>query len=292
MISEYLKVEETVIPVSEIEQTVTLVHITDMHLTEVDERNDENTSGIAKDRTQLFKVFPGLSITEVFLDILAMSDALHAGCTVLSGDILDFPSQANIELLDSILNKPGREYLYITGNHDWCHCYIDGCPDRKPEYMQKLSPFMDIETKCAVKEIKGIKIIMLDDSDYQITPEQFEFFRCEVEQGKPCLLFMHIPMYLPSLAKDVISVWKNPIMLGIPDSLPHNGLPAIDSPAANETTRAFYRYVTKEAGENLYGVFAGHVHFNHQDSYRINRFQYVTAPGFSGICRKITLIPL
>lgn len=291
MIPDYIKVEETVLYVNGIDHAVTLLQITDMHLTLADERETENTRRIAKERTNLFTIFPDKSIPEVFQDIINLADFFEADCIVLTGDIIDFPSKANLEALEQTLNESSRKSLFITGNHDWGHLYIDNCEDRRPEYMQKLAGIMNIKNGCEVKDIEGIKLIALDDSDYQITQEQLSFFRGQIEHGDPCLLFMHIPMDIDSLEKDVISVWKNPIMLGIPNTLPHDKSLIVDAPNSNDTTLEFCRYINEGTTENLYGIFAGHVHFNHSDSYRNNRNQYITAPGYTGVCRKITLVP-
>ena len=54
-------------------------------------------------------------------------------------------------------------------------------------------------------------------------------------------------------------------------------------------TRECVELLTTGPSENLAGIFCGHVHFSHVDEYREGRWQYVTAPGFSGASRFIRL---
>ena len=46
-------------------------------------------------------------------------------------------------------------------------------------------------------EVKGINLVNIDNSYYEILPEQLEFYKTEVKKGKPTLLMMHIPLYAP-----------------------------------------------------------------------------------------------
>ena len=61
--------------------------------------------------------------------------------------------------------------------------------------------------------------------------------------------------------------------------------------AGNEpSTLECYELLTRGESANLAGIFCGHVHFDHVDSYREGRYQYVTTPGCSGGYRIIELL--
>ncbi len=286
---EGLKIAETRIEIPGLAAPTRLMHITDMHLTHTDERDAPRTHEIARERTRLFQRYADCPIRALFERILAQAGAAGADAVVLTGDIVDFPSRANLEALDLLLNKSGLNYAFVTGNHDWWPEYLDGRTGRHAEYMERLAPFMDVVHGCGVKVVNGVRILTLDDSEYQISPEQLGFVEEQLSGGAPCLLFLHIPLYAPSLVPDVLNVWKSPILAGVPADLPRGPKGTIDAPLPLPSTQAFLRLLARREFSNLYGVFAGHVHFAHEDALCGDVIQSVTAPGYSGVCRLITL---
>jgi hypothetical protein len=49
----------------------------------------------------------------------------------------------------------------------------------------------------AVREVQGIRFLAIDNSTYEILPDQLEFFRAEAKTGRPLVLLVHIPLYAP-----------------------------------------------------------------------------------------------
>lgn len=48
-----------------------------------------------------------------------------------------------------------------------------------------------------VVTVHGIRFLTIDNSNYEIFPEQLEFFRTQVAGGQPLVLLLHIPLYAP-----------------------------------------------------------------------------------------------
>ena len=105
--------------------------------------------------------------------------------------------------------------------------------------------------------VKGLKILILDNSTYEITQEQLEFFQEEASSGQPLLLAMHIPLYTPG--RGVMFGCGHPEWGAKTDQgyeierrprWPESGHSAI--------TMEFRRKVY--ATPNLLGVLAGHTH--------------------------------
>jgi hypothetical protein len=108
-----------------------------------------------------------------------------------------------------------------------------------------------------VKEINGIRFVTLDNSIYEILPEQLAFFREQVKTGKPLVLFLHIPLYAPGRP------------LGFGCGHPQWGWEADRSfelerrprwPKAGHTTTTMDFHKEVFAAGNLLGIFAGHTH--------------------------------
>lgn len=281
----HIKPEETVLQVPGLARPVTLVQITDSHLTFADARASDYTRQMAVERTQCFARYPDAGTAQLLAGGLELAASLDADCLVLTGDILDFPSEQNVERLHSALEQYGRPWLFATGNHDWSRAWIDGREERLPDDLDLLSPFLDPRTGCGVREAGGVRLIAVDDTTYQVSPEQLRFFQEQTADGTPCLLFLHIPLYLPSLLGDTLRVWRSPILLGIPEEVYIEDETVIHAPLPTQTTLEFCRL----AGSlpNLLGIFSGHLHFSHTDPLPSGRPQYVTAPGFEGGCRVI-----
>ena len=110
---------------------------------------------------------------------------------------------------------------------------------------------------CFTREIRGVRFVAIDDSTNEILPEQLAYWREEVATGKPLVLLMHIPLYVPGYTVSEGDVghpeWgakTDPYYLI--ERRPR--WPA--GPSA--TTLAFRDEVF--AAPNLLGVFAGHEH--------------------------------
>lgn len=183
----------------------------------------------------------------------------------LLGDIVSFPSEAGIEWASQKLKESGLPWYYISGNHDW---HYEGMPgtekDLRAEWTKKrLSPLYQGNNPLGYAvDVKGIRLVMLDDSIYEILPEQLAFFKKQVAEGVPMILMMHIPMYAPGRSvgfgcghpewsETTDKNWKV-------ERRPHwpvNGHSAV--------TMEFYKTVFN--APNLLGIFAGHVHRQYLD---------------------------
>ncbi|MCL2519237.1 MAG: hypothetical protein FWF15_11810 [Oscillospiraceae bacterium] len=140
------------------------------------------------------------------------------------------------------------------------------------------------------RDIGGVALLGIDNTQYQVNERQLEVLRKILSEQTPCILFMHIPLYLPTLEKAVMDFWKSPIVMGIPEHLCAERQPGIiHSPQPTAVTREFWRLCNETP--NLRAVFGGHLHFSHEDAMLSGNPQYVTSPGYGGGCRLIDLIP-
>jgi len=277
---DHIQSESTIIEIPEIERIITLMLITDMHLTYSDERDSGEVREMALERAKALKRFSDRDTEDLFDDILRYAVNQNVDCLVLVGDIIDFLTPKNVEKLNIFLNKYRVPYFYIVGNHEHIMKHLWS--------MDLLLPFTNNRIGCNKMEIGGVKFIGIDNTGYKVSAEQLAFLSEETADNKPCLLFMHIPLYIESLEKSTLEVWHSPIMLGIPESLFMERRPGIiHVPLPDNTTMEFCRLI--ERSTNIYGVFAGHLHFSHTDVFTAGKNQYVTLAGYEGGCRKIII---
>ena len=198
---------------------------------------------------------------------------------ILAGDIVNFPSLASVEWIKRILDESGLKWAYIAGNHDW---HYEGEQGSSKQLREKwtstnLKPlYQGEDPMCYSRDIHGINFVMIDNSTYEISPEQLSFLREEIAKGFPIVLSVHIPLYLPDRHVD--------FGCGHPDwNRAHDYIYEIESrePWPEEghthTTYDFCREVWDSP--TVIAVFAGHIHHESLDIFK-NTPQFVLGAAF------------
>lgn len=254
-----------------IAEPVRVLQISDTHLFLDDERGADyrdysKRMAAAYNKTKHFKTGADTNPIDELKKILADVSPEKYDAVVLTGDIVSFPSAAGVDFLLENLGATGVPYYYIAGNHDW---HFEGLPgssaDLRAEWTSKiLAPLYPkgADPLAYSVDVKGVKLLLVDDSTYEILPEQLDFVRRELAAGLPTALFMHIPLFAPGRS------------VGYGVGHPKWGAASDGGwqierrerwPEAghSETTFAFRRDVL--AAPNLVGVFSGHVHLSSFD---------------------------
>lgn len=182
---------------------------------------------------------------------------------LLLGDILSFPSEAGVEFLTGLIRESPIPALFTAGNHDW---HYEGTPGsdielRRQWTADRLLPLYGGNDPLQYAyTFNGLKVIMIDNSVYEILPEQLEFVRRELADGKPALLGCHIPLYLPGPGRTVTGYG-----CGHPDWCAANDpywqierRERWHEGGQSRETLDFCRKVLQT--ENLIGIAAGHTH--------------------------------
>lgn len=210
---------------------------------------------------------------------------------VLAGDIFSFPAEESIRWAQEQLQEARVPYLYTAGNHDWHYEGMDGSSEelRNTWIEKRLLPmYQGLDPYVSSRDIKGVRIITLDNSTYEVLPAQLASFQSLLKDGLPTVLFVHIPLYVPG----------RPVGFGC--GHPEWGA-AVDKgytierrPRWRETghtpvTMEFHKTVF--SAPNLLGVFAGHTHQPSVDLLR-GVPQVVSDDNSSGGSLEIRILPL
>ena len=135
-----------------------------------------------------------------FTRTLARAGEGQVDLIVLVGDIVSFPSLANVEFVRSSLDACGVPWIYVAGNHDWHFEGEEGSDLAQRERWTKtrLAPLYQGENPLmSSRMVKGVRVVMIDNSAYHVLPEQVTFWRQEAAKGDPVCLCMHIPFWQP-----------------------------------------------------------------------------------------------
>ena len=280
-----------------IAEPVRVLQISDAHLFLDDERGADyrdysKRMAAAYNKTKHFKTGADTNPIDELKKILADVSPEKYDAVVLTGDIVSFPSAAGVDFLLENLGATGVPYYYIAGNHDW---HFEGLPGSsaalRAEWTSKiLAPLYPkgADPLAYSVDVKGVKLLLVDDSTYEILPNQLDFVRRELAKGLPTALFMHIPLFAPGRS------------VGYGVGHPKWGA-ATDGgwqierrqrwPEAGhtETTYAFRRDVL--AAPNLVGVFTGHVHLSSLDVCE-GKANLTARAAVDGSTVKIDFLPL
>jgi len=239
--------------------------IADTHLFRDDERGESHRQYSARmarayNQTRHFKTGEPTNPELGLVEALGVAKESKVAMVALAGDMVSFPSQAAVEWLGERLADAALPYIYVAGNHDW---HYEGMAGSLAELRQtwiekRLRPLYQGQNPLmAVREIKGVRFVALDNSHYEILPEQLEFYRAQVRTRQPLVLLVHIPLYAPG--RPVGFGCGHPQWGAATDrNFELERRPRWPSSGHTEATMAFHREVFTTP--NLLGVCAGHIH--------------------------------
>jgi 3',5'-cyclic AMP phosphodiesterase CpdA len=182
-----------------------IFHLTDTHLSLDDARGapyrqySRRMAG-AYQRNRHFQTGETLTSAGSFTRTLNLARERKADFLVLTGDIFSFPSEAAVEWAHRRLQETGIPFAYVAGNHDW---HYEGLPGssralRDEWIRRRLRPmYQGHDPLAAAYDLNGLRFVTIDDSTYEILPEQLAFLRKQIRTGIPFFLLVHIPLYIP-----------------------------------------------------------------------------------------------
>lgn len=228
---------------------------------------------------------------DCFVEGIDAAHKFRADLLALPGDLFSFPSEANLEWVTAKLKEAALPYLYTAGNHDWHYEGMEGTSQElRDAWIQKrlLPLYQDENPLITFRDIKGVRIIFLDNSTYEILPDQLATFRKLVAVSSPVVLFVHIPLYAPG--RSVGFGCGHPLWGASSDkNFQIERRPQWRESGHTQTTLDFHREVF--AAPNLLAVFAGHTHQPSLDLLQ-GIPQVVTEDNASGGRLDIELLPL
>lgn len=281
---------------STVKDTLKLLVASDTHLWMSDERENEyqeysNRMASAYHVTKHYETGEDTSPEKAFLETLSKASELKVDAMALLGDIFSYPSEAAIEWVTERLNDTGIPWYYVCGNHDW---HYEGMQSPLNELRQQwidnrlLPMFHRTDPMKFFVDIKGVRLLFIDNSTYEISAEQLTFLQQQIQSDKPIIVMMHIPLYAMGRSVGFGCAhpdWKlsndNSFTLERREPWPQNGHSPITIRFREEIINA----------SNVLAVFAGHIH--HQSLDLIEGVpQFVTQYNASGAFYEVVIIPI
>ncbi len=270
---------------SEVKDTVRMIVIGDTHLSIADSREEpyhqySKRMAAAYRKTRHFQTGKETNPRKSFTETLALAKKTQADGIAIVGDMFSFPSEAAVDWALDALKQVNVPFYYTCGNHDWHYEGMTGSSkDLRETWVGKrlLPMFQGNNPLCYAKEIKGVRFLFVDNSTYEILPEQLAFIKKEIKTRKPLVLLMHIPLYAQGRSvgfgcahPDWGEKTDNHYTIERREKWPAEG--------HSKVTMEFYKRVVN--APNMIGIFAGHIHPQSVDV--INGIPQVVAPANFG----------
>jgi predicted MPP superfamily phosphohydrolase len=177
-----------------VETPFTFLVVSDIHLSEADESETEERRAFAADRKSCFAHRDFLNEVKAY--------AKETGYPLFNtGDMLDFITPANIRVAREFAEETGM--VMAAGNHEYWHCpknrfSFDDVPEtyeKKNESLAAVEAGLGMDIRFSCRDMGGVNFVCMDDGDYDIDEDIFEKFKAVEAEGKPILLFVHIPFH-------------------------------------------------------------------------------------------------
>lgn len=238
----------------EMKSSVKIVVIGDTHIGDDDERG----APYEKYSRRMAAAFTEFDRRGNLAKAVGIAAKAKADLVALVGDVVSYPTHSGVEFVRQTMDEGGVPWRYVAGNHDW---HYEGEPGPQVELRarwveRRLAPLYQGENPFMyATSVKGLRLVFIDDSTYQILPEQLDFLKKELAHGEPTILLMHIPVHTPG----------RHIALGSPKwgwnsdgGYRLEGRERWPKEGCGETTLEFCRIV--RTAPNMLGIFAGHHH--------------------------------
>jgi len=155
----------------------TLLHIRDTHLTAAYPDEAEGLRVRAKNRS---RTFGGLQ-EESLRDSLAWARE-HVDYVIHTGDLIDFQSRANFDLVRKYYGDAGDAMMGSLGNHDFFHGQKVETEETKGETRELVQAAFPFDISLQSRVVNGVNIVTLDNVYGEVTAGQMLKFDVRAEE--------------------------------------------------------------------------------------------------------------
>ncbi len=282
-----LIVDEVDIKIEGLTTSTKFLHISDLHLTLWDETDTQADQDDQSNRREMFdKETPdGVSCSDRMGMLYKLADKEKVDAVLMTGDIVDSPTNANIKFLNDTVKGSLVPSIYCLGNHDWTSADADyyQSPTERNENVPKFKDIFSSDDEEAdpwdqyvnVYEYDGFIVVSVDNSTNQV-PSSYPLtvVRSYSRRGTPIILMLHVPVTVDSATADISKMWGGDITMGS------------EYTNADRNTRDFVDFL-KSADSTVVAILAGHTHIDSVDDLSPNNdtVQYTLGASYQGYTR-------
>ena len=252
------------------------MHVTDTHISTVDEQSTPEEREQTEKQEALWAVFKEnfargkvpfakgndepygepqkISTVAAFEKQLALAEELKPEALLLSGDNLDHMHPAGERYLKRKLAAYSGKYLCVPGNHEAPAC--DGIWG----------------TGVRTLDFDGFRIAAVDDSQRTVSDDDLEALKALCREGMPLIILCHAPVSTPFCREEMHKLMDYFY---------------IDSEAEDANAREFVSLLEKN--DAVKAVLCGHVHGYHAVELAPGKPQIIGSQGMAGAVHLFTV---
>ena len=273
------------------EKPFRMLHITDTHIALANERDDLRKQELARNRAHSFEGEDTGCTQKYYRDSVQYANE-NGMLVVHTGDLFDFVSNQHCDMAPELLSLP-NDYFMAVGNHEFSQYVGEAFEDdkyRAQSYDKVQASMPRYNLRFASRVYNGVNLIAIDNGYYDFSADQLEKLKIEAAKGLPMLFFFHTPLYTPELYTECVINRGNPCAYCI--GTPQEKMQNYDDHRYRQqvTTPQTWRFLDYFYSLDLVkGVFAGHMHWNHESRLPNGVMQYVTEAQYYNFARIIEI---
>ena len=249
------------------ERPFSLLHISDTHLTAAYPSENEKKQKLKEVRSQTF----GGRQEEALRDSLAWAKQ-HVDYVLHTGDLIDWQSEANFDLVRKYYGEGGAKMFGCLGNHEHSGNMWLGDDAAKEKARAALAAAYPFDIDLASTVVNGVNFVTIDNAPGTVTASQAARVEAEIKKGLPTILCMHVPFNTPHIWRATTKFWAEKNLFAIPDASKYQ------CKTSDPTTRDLIDYL--KAQPLLKGILAGHLHIDVIDRFSPTAKEYVVGGNF------------
>lgn len=290
----HFQTDEIIVEVPDLSKEYTVAWVSDLHMVTDHEISDDILAedlDAVQARYDFFQTADGVHGEDLLPEIIDYLNYGSYDAIIFGGDMLDYCSVSNMELLKSefdCLNKK-VPVLYIRADHDYGFWYGgDGFTEADAENMhQKMADGDDLNTKYL--DFGEFVIIGVNRSTKDMFPEQYrildEMFTNAASEGKPVIVATHVPYASKIDETNEVTLYDR--SMEIRNKIYYWGG---GNYVPNEVTSNFLDKIYRE-DTSVVEVLAGHLHAGWDGKLTEQVNQHIFEPAYLGSIGIIKFVP-
>lgn len=276
-----LWVDSVEIDLPNVQNTYEFLFVNDMHILKLDDCVAADHAETVRVRQDImFRTDTGMYSVDTWRKLSGILDDFAADAVIFGGDMMDFASATNVQVLSEGLSQITTPYIYLRADHDLGTWYSGGTMNAEDAMALHTSvcSYQDM----FVLEYPEFYVLGWNNSTSQLTDEGMEAAMNIWESGKPIILTTHVPLN---------SIVDNSLAEAAANVDPEGrkklwGDGCLYQPYGNTSSLLQMIY---DANSPVKAVFSGHLHFKHTVQLTEQTVEYVFAPAFQGKIAKIII---
>lgn len=187
---------------------------------------------------------------------------------LLGGDIIDSPSDSNINFIKSNLGDLKKDYLYTFGNHDWTFSWDYQTKETEEKYVPMFQDIMK-DTEVSYLEYEDLIILAINNGKCKIDKKNIEKVKQILEKNKPTIVMMHVPLATDHIIEENKKIRDRISAIGDGGIKP------------TEATQEVFDLILSDKYKVFY-ILSGHMHFGVEDNVNDKIHEIVSAPAYDG----------